>query len=356
MLKKIVLIGLVGLIFVAFLKREQLISLFGSDVSRTVNTSQTRILLDEDPTFEVLLDKLEQEGVIDDVEAIKSIVEEEDIDISDLAGGKYLIFSGTKLTDLIEGFQKGENGQGKSELNVNVIFNTCRDVYDLGGNVSKCIVADSTSIVNYILDPKTLAKYGFTFEQISALFLPKKYQMPYDTDAEGFVAFMAGKFKEFWNEERRAKMKALGLSSQSKVTTLASIVYSEQGRVKKEWPIIAALYLNRLNRGQKLQSDPTFKFCWGHELDGVQRLMKKHREIICDYNTYNIVGLPPGPICITPASVVDAVLNAADVDYVYMCAKPDYSGEHNFTASDRQHINNANTYQKWLSAELKKKN
>lgn len=355
MLKKIVLIGLVGIIIVAFLKREQIAGLFKSDVPRTVNTSQTRILLDEDPSFEVLLDKLEQEGIIDDVKTVKALIKEEKIDVSNLAGGKYMILSGTKLTDLIEGFQKGENGEGKSEVNVNVIFNTCRDVYDLSGNISKCIVADSTSIVNYILDPKTLEKYGFTAEQIPALFLPQKYKMPYDTDAEDFVAFMAGRFKEFWNEDRISKMKALGLSSQSKVTTLASIVYSEQGRVKEEWPVIAALYLNRLNRGQKLQSDPTFKFCWGHELDGVQRLLKKHREIICDYNTYTIVGLPPGPICITPASVVDAVLNPSNVDYIYMCAKPDYSGGHNFTASDRQHINNANAYRKWLSAELKQK-
>ncbi|NRA12292.1 MAG: endolytic transglycosylase MltG [Crocinitomicaceae bacterium] len=355
MLKKIVLVGLVGVLIIAFFKREQLMALFSDSAPRTVNTSQTRILLDEDPTFDMLLDKLEHEGVIDDVEAVKTLVEEEKINVSYLAGGKYIILSGTKLTDLIEGFQKGSNGEGKSEVEVNVIFNTCRDIYDLSGNISKCIVADSTSIVNYILDQKTLNKYGFTTEQIPALFLPKQYKMPYDTDAEEFVAFMAKQFKEFWNEERISKMKALGLSSQSKVTTLASIVYSEQGRVKEEWPIIAGLYLNRLNRGQKLQSDPTFKFCWGHELDGVQRLTKKHREIICDYNTYNIVGLPPGPICITPASIVDAVLNAASVDYIYMCAKPDYSGGHNFTASDRQHINNANAYQKWLAEEIKNK-
>jgi UPF0755 protein len=338
------------------MKYDKILALFGDDVLRSANKSQTRILLDEDPTFDALCETLKEEGVIDNVNDLKSLVDKEEIDVTNLAGGKYMILSGTKLKDLIEGFQKGEDGNGKSEVMVNVIFNNCRDVNDIAGNISDCIVADSASIVNHILDPATLKLYGFTEQQIPALFLPKKYLMPYDTDAKGFVAFMAAQFKAFWNTERVSKMKALGLASQSKVTTLASIVYSEQGRVKEEWGTIAGLYLNRLKKGMKLQSDPTFKFCWGHELDGVQRLTKKHREIVCDYNTYNINGLPPGPICITPASVIDAVLNASEVDYIYMCAKPDYSGEHNFTASDRQHINNANAYQKWLAAELKKKN
>jgi UPF0755 protein len=86
----------------------------------------------------------------------------------------------------------------------------------------------------------------------------------------------------------------------------------------------------------------------------VQRLTNRHRDIDCPYNTYKINGLPPGPICISPAAVLDAVLNPAPVDWVYMCAKPDYSGEHNFTASGREHINNANNYQSWLKNELKK--
>jgi UPF0755 protein len=110
--------------------------------------------------------------------------------------------------------------------------------------------------------------------------------------------------------------------------------------------------LNRIKKGIPLQSDPTFKFCWGHELDDVQILTHKHRDIDCPYNTYKIRGLPPGPICVTPAKVVDAVLNRADVDYIYMCAKPDYSGQHNFAVSDAQHVKNAKAYQKWIRTQI----
>ena len=133
------------------------------------------------------------------------------------------------------------------------------------------------------------------------------------------------------------------------------VVYSEQSRNKEEWPIIAGLYLNRIKQGIRLQSDPTFKFCWGDKLDKVQRLLVIHREIDCPYNTYKINGLPPGPIYIPSADVVDAVLNRADVDYIFMCAKPDYSGLHNFAVSGAEHAKNAKVFQNWLGNELKKK-
>jgi UPF0755 protein len=135
---------------------------------------------------------------------------------------------------------------------------------------------------------------------------------------------------------------------------VASIVYSEQSRDTEEWPIIAKLYLNRLNIGMKLQSDPTFKYCWGDELDGVERLLNKHKNIDCPYNTYLYSGLPPGPICVPPAEVVDAVLNPADVNYLFMCGKPGGQG-HNFAVSNSQHERNAAVYRKWLKEYLANK-
>lgn len=349
MVKKIIFLGVILLFIVGFIYRKEIMNLFIS--AKSLNTSETRVLLKKDPTFNTLLVELQNVGIIDDGIELRKFAIDSEIDTTNFAGGKYVILAQTKFDDLLDAFQKGEDGNGKKEVMVNVIFNACRDVNDISGSIGKCIAADSSELIAYILDPKVLSKYGFTKEQMPALFLPQQYEMPYDTDEEEFVAFMAEKFKAFWNNERKQKMATLGLTSPSKVTTLASIVYSEQGRVKEEWPIIAKLYLNRLNSGQKLQSDPTFKFCWGHELDGVQILRSKHRDIDCSYNTYKINGLPPGPICITPASVIDAVLNPANVDYIYMCAKPDNSGTHNFTASGSQHISNAAVYRKWIKEQ-----
>lgn len=351
MFKKLIIVVIVLAAIVVVWKWDRIISYFEGN-TRTVNSTEVKLLLREEPTLTNLLGILQENGVLDDPGLARKVIERENIDTSDFAAGKYVILSGTRFKDLFAGFVKGENGHGKSEVKVNVIFNNCKDVYDIGMNISKCIIADSASIVDYILNKETLDKYHFTREQIPALFLPRQYEMYFDTDASEFVDFMAEQFREFWNEDRKAKMKQIGLSSQSQVVTLASIVYSEQGKVKEEWPIIAKLYLNRLEKGMKLQSDPTFKFCWGDKLEGVQRLLNKHRDIDCPYNTYKINGLPPGPICITPASVIDAVLNPADVDYIFMCAKPDYSGEHNFTSSGRKHQSNAAVYQRWLASQL----
>jgi UPF0755 protein len=355
MARKIIIVVFVSVVAVlAVTNMDRIKAWIKGPSAQTTNTTEVRILFDSDPTFNELIDLLVEKEVVKDGKELREIAASEKMDTTSFAGGKYVVLTQTRLKNLLEGFRKGEDGNGNAEVMVNVIFNNCRDVHDIAGNISKCIVADSTELANFILNPETLKRYGFTYEQMPALFLPKRYEMPYDTDAEGFVSFMAARFKEFWTPERKAKMRSLGFTSQSQVVTLASIVYSEQGKLKDEWPIIAGLYLNRLKKGMRLQSDPTFKFCWGHELDNVQRLTYEHRDIDCAYNTYKIDGLPPGPICITPASVVEAVLEPADVDYIFMCAKPDYSGGHNFTSSGSVHSRNASVYQKWLAKELKK--
>jgi UPF0755 protein len=124
-----------------------------------------------------------------------------------------------------------------------------------------------------------------------------------------------------------------------------------KGKHATEWPIIAGLYLNRIKKGMKLQSDPTFKFCWGDELKGVQRLTYEHRDRDCPYNTYKYSGLPPGPICIPPTQCVDAVLNREKNDYIFMMAKADHSGLHDFTINYSDHSRLAAIYSKWLKSE-----
>lgn len=351
MFKKIGLILLIGVGVLTYMYRSQIKAFFTGN-NFTKNKSEVKLVLREDPTIQELAMTLDSLGVIDAQVFIEQATEQQLSDTS-FDAGKYVILTQTRIPNLVSGFVKGENGQGKNEVKVNVQFNRCKTIADVGSNISKCIIADSASIVDYILSEKTLNHYHFTEAQIPALFLPDNYEMYFDTDAEAFVAFMAEEFKLFWNDERKAKLAKVGLKTPSEAVTVASIVYSEQGKVPAEWPIIAKLYLNRLNQGIPLQSDPTFKFCWGNELDGVKRLLNKHRDIDCPYNTYKYGGLPPGPICITPASVVDAVLNPANVDYIFMCAKPDYTGEHNFTASATQHGVNARIYQNWLSKELR---
>lgn len=353
MFKKIILIVAVLFGIGAFYYRDSIRDLF-TQTKRTVNTTEVKLLIENDLTIDSLAAYLVFHEVLKSPESFIEEAKSQGLNDQSFDAGKYIILSGTKMYNLVDGFTRGENGHGKAEVKVNVLFNRCARIEDIGMNISQYIQADSSALVDYIQSEEVLKKYNFTDAQLPALFLPDSYEMYYDTDPEAFVDFMAVKFKEFWNQERLSKLKAIGFSSPSQAVTLASIVYSEQSKATEEWPIIAKLYLNRINQGILLQSDPTFKFCWGTKLSGVQRLLGKHRDIDCPYNTYKYLGLPPGPICITPGVVIDAVLSPANVDFIFMCAKPGYSGEHNFTKSGVQHIKNASEFQRWLSKEQKK--
>lgn len=327
------------------------ISLYLAGSKSSINTSKTEFYFDASKGLEALSDELIAQKIIDNKEAFVKVGEYKGLDKERLASGKYLIEPGTNYRTLLNGFTKNSNGNGNAEVEVEVTFNNCRDVYQMAGKVAKCIMTDSATIADFITKEETLEKYDFTMEQLPALFLPNTYRMFWDTDAEAFLHRMAMEFKNFWTAERTAKLKEVGLVSPSQAVTLASVVYSEQGKHASEWPIIAGLYLNRINKGMKLQSDPTFKYCWGDELKGVKRLTFEHRDKDCPYNTYLYAGLPPGPICIPPTEVVDAVLNRDKNDFIFMIAKPDYTGLHDFSVDYASHDRRAKVYSAWLKSE-----
>ncbi len=352
---KLIIVGgilvLFGLIVVG---PKAMIYLAGSH--KSLNSESHAFYIDGSMDLNQLADELVQEKIIDDVKSFVSVGEYKKLTSKTIASGKYLIEPGTSYRTLLNGFTKNSNGNGNAEVEVEVTFNNCRDIYQMAGKVSRSIDVDSAKLITYLQSGATLSKLGFTIEQLPALFIPDSYQMYWDSNEEMFVERMADEFKKFWNPERKNSLNKIGLSSPSQAVTLASVVYSEQSVNADEWPIIAGLYLNRVNQGVRLQSDPTFKFCWGDQLKGVQRLLAVHRDIDCPFNTYKIKGLPPGPICLPSPKVVDAVLNRADVDYIFMCAKPDYTGRHNFAVTGAEHMRNADAFQSWLANELRKKN
>lgn len=279
------------------------------------------------------------EGILD-AEKFQSFSEELDYTDGKVEPGKYKVTEGMKVKELIYGLKNGN----QEIKDVTITFNNCRDIRTMAGKVAPTIEADSAEIVDYIMNPETINKYGFKEETICSMFLPDTYEVgEWDMTAEDFVQFMADQYKNFWGDEglgRGSKLAELNLS-QSEVSTLASILEAEQGLVPQEWPTIAGLYLNRVRDGWKLQSDPTAKFCWGDELIGVQRLLDIHMQKDCPYNTYIYAGLPPGPIRIPSKKAIDAVLNAEEHSYYYMCAAPGGTGLHNFAETYRQHKKNA---------------
>ena len=353
MSKKVIFIIGISILVIGGIVAFPKVSLFIASRKGSCNKDTKEFYIQSATTLEKLTEDLAYRGIIDDSEAFFSVGEYKGLNKENLALGKYVIEPGTPYKTILNGFKLNDAGNGNAEVEVEVTFNNCRDIRELGGKLSKILLLDSVKFVEILENPKTLQFFGMSREEIPSMFLPNTYKMYYDTDQKEFIERMSNEFKSFWSDERLSKLKKIGLRKPSEAVTLASVVYSEQGRVSEEWPVIAGLYLNRINQGVKLQSDPTFKFCWGDKLDGVQRLLNVHRDIDCPYNTYKINGLPPGPICIPPTEVVDAVLNRDDNNYIFMMAKPDYSGRHDFTIAYSDHERLAKIYQSWLAKEMK---
>ena len=183
-------------------------------------------------------------------------------------------------------------------------------------------------------------KYGFKPEEMIGMFIPNTYEVWWNITPEGLTERMKKEYDNFWNEERVAKLARTRLT-QKEVTTLASII-CEETRMTDEMPTMAGVYINRLRRGMLLQADPTVKFAIGDFT--IRRVLNRHLEVDSPYNTYKYAGLPPSPICMPSIKGIDAVLNYKESNYLYFCAKEDFSGYHNFARTLSEHNQNARRY------------
>ena len=195
-------------------------------------------------------------------------------------------------------------------------------------------------LILFLLIPLNLDAYT-----VSSLFIPNTYEFYWDVSIADFLLRMTAEHHHFWTELRKTKAQKLKLSL-DEITTLASIVEKETLK-KDEQPKVAGLYLNRLKRGIKLESDPTVIFAIGDFT--IKRVLNKDLKIDSPFNTYKHKGLPPGPISIPSIQAIDAVLNYQKHDYLFMCAKDDFSGYHNFAKTYAGHLNNARKYRKALN-------
>lgn len=208
------------------------------------------------------------------------------------------------------------------------------------------LMADSTSIAAVMSDMTLYASYGLNDKTFPTLFLPNTYEVYWDIAPEQLMDRMKKEYDKFWTSERMRKAKAQGLTPQE-ATILASIVEEETAN-NSEKPMVAGLYLNRLHQGMLLQADPTVKFAVGDW--SLRRVLNIHLEKDSPYNLYRNKGLTPGPLRIPSTIGIDAVLNAAKHNYIYMCAKETFDGTHNFAATYSEHQANAGRYVRALNA------
>lgn len=231
------------------------------------------------------------------------------------------------------------------QVPVRVTFNNMRLKTDLTERISEQLMLSKEDLDKILSDSAFCSKYQMDTASIISIFIPNTYEFYWNISPEKFVDKMYNEYKKFWTEDRLSKAKKIKLTP-LEVSSLAAIV-EEECYLESEYPIVAGLYLNRLNKGIPLQADPTLKYAAGDFT--LKRILNKHKDIDSPYNTYLNKGLPPSPIRIPSIKGIDAVLNPDNNNYLYMCAKDDLSGAHSFETNLKDHNNNALKYHKALN-------
>ena len=257
-----------------------------------------------------------------------------------LKPGRYRIVNGMSNNALINMLRLGKQEALRFTLN------SLRTKQQLAGKVGQVFETDSVAIVSLLNDEEYLKKnFHLESENIMTMFIPNTYELYWNTSADEFMKRMAKEYKSFWNDERKAKAKEIGLS-QSEVSIMASIVQNET-YMKEDKPVIAGVYMNRIKKRMTLDADPTLIWALGDF--SIRRVLDRDKELDSPYNTYKRLGLPPGPICVPSISTIDAVLNHTQHDYLFFCAREDFSGYSNFAKTYSQHLVNARKWQQALN-------
>jgi len=312
-------------------------TIFKSNV-KIENTDFVYIYIPTGADYEQVCDSLYAKNIIIDKSSFEWVARQKNYP-KKVKSGKYKIVNNLTNNNLVDLLRSG------NQEPVKVIFNNIRIKEDLAGKISAQLETDSLSVLNLLYNEQFLDSLGFTTENVLAMFIPNTYEFYWNTSAKQLIKKMYAEYSKFWNEDRIAKARKISLSK-LQVSVLASIVQAEQAEHTDEQPIIAGLYINRLNKGMALESDPTLVYACGDFT--IKRVLNKHKEIDSPFNTYKHTGLPPAPINLPEISALDAVLNYQTTDYIFMCAKEDFSGYHNFSTTNAQHEIYARKYQNAL--------
>lgn len=291
------------------------------------------VYVDDDDTIDSVMRKLSPTAAEHSLMGLSTMLRHTDY-VKRPRTGRYAIEPGETTMSVM---RKLKNGQ---QVAIMLTIPESRTMERLAGALGRRLMIDSVEIAAALTDNSYCQRWGYDTCTIAALFVPNTYEVYWNMSVDRLMERMVREHAAFWNEERRAKAEAAGMTP-NEVCTLASIVDEETAN-NREKPMIAGMYLNRLRTGMPLQADPTVKFAMKDF--ALRRIYRDMLTTDSPYNTYRNVGLPPGPIKIASIKGIEAVLNHVEHDFLYMCAKEDFSGTHNFAVTYKEHLRNAARY------------
>lgn len=262
-----------------------------------------------------------------------------------IKAGRYEIKKGMSLMDIVRLLRNG------TQAPVKLIITKLRTKENLAGFLGRKMEVDSNAVLAYLSNPDSLQQFGVDSNTVMAIVFPNTYTYFWNAPLHTIFDKFYGEYKKVWTDQRRQQAREHGLTPIT-AYTLASIV-EEETNARDEKGTIASVYLNRLNKGMKLQADPTIKFAMRDF--GLKRIYLKYLTVESPYNTYMNAGLPPGPICTPSLQTLDAVLQSPQTNYLYFVAKSDFSGHHVFSETFEQHLVNAKEFQKAQDEEQQKR-
>lgn len=304
----------------------------------SVTDKQEYLYVKTDDTFEDVLRTLTEQQIVKNPTYFQHVAQAMEYPVN-VKPGRYKLTKGMSNRQLIG------NLRGGYQEAVKFRFENIRLQENFAALLGKNFEADSSAFIEILNNEDVAESYGFTEDNFFSMFIPNTYEIYWNTAPNKIVSRFHDEYNKFWTSERKEKAAALNLTPQE-VGVLASIVKGEALHTD-EMPEIAGLYLNRLERGMLLQADPTVIFA--NNDFTIRRVLNRHLTIDNPYNTYRYKGLPPGPIMLPSIASIDAVLNYKKHDYIYMCAKDDFSGYHNFAKTQAQHLVNARKFQRALN-------
>ncbi len=256
-----------------------------------------------------------------------------------LKEGIYPIQAGMNATDILKTLCSGQG------ITISVTIPEGKNLYEIARLLEEKKLASYEEFKKLSFDQDFLASLGIHHFSLEGLLYPETYRFSPKVSTKDIIKTMVSEFNQKMKEQ-------LSVKTQEKlnfyqVLTLASIVEKETGH-RDERRRIAGVFLNRLKKRMRLQSDPTTIYSIFENFDG--NIKKKHLLEKTSHNTYQMYGLPPGPICNPGIESIKAVLDPEHHDYLYFVASND--GRHIFTTNYKDHRQMVNQYQK----RKKKKN
>ncbi len=313
-------------------------NLYSVYFAQNITNNQKYLYIKSNSDYNDLLAEIKQKKIVKNIATFATAAGRMNLPLN-VRPGRYLLRKGMTNRTLVNLIKSGNQDPIKLK------FQNIRKKENFAAYLASNLEADSLSFISAIDSTSIITEYGFNQDNIYAMFIPNTYEMYWNVSPVEFMRRMHTEYDKFWTAERKQKASTLNLSP-IQVYILASIVDAE-ALYDKEMPIIAGLYLNRLNKGILLQADPTVIFA--NNDFTVKRVTGKLLQVQSLYNTYKYAGLPPGPIMMPSINAIDAVLNKDANNYIYMCAKDDFSGFHNFAETKAQHEINARKYREALN-------